>query len=311
MVTYNADGTVMVVDMGAMKIKSDHTKRYSFSEDKLIIEFGMGIKWNMSYDLSMPGVLKLNNFGGVEGTKANFFNFADVPVGNDIVISGQWLRDDNEGSSSLWDFKTNKDLHILTYFGGAKTVDRTYEYRVSGNNLIIHSLGDVLFDISAPGIFTIEEKLGEQMIKLNFYNFNVSVDEFVTLERASDIETALANAARVIINSVQQGNNIAITNFSSDDRSQSDFVTNELEFVLLKANLSLVDRSQLDVIRREQNLQLSGDVADDQIVSIGRFAGARLIITGSITGSDSTRRLRLRLLDTETGHIITAASERF
>ena len=73
----------------------------------------------------------------------------------------------------------------------------------------------------------------------------------------------------------------------------------------------MVDRSQLDIIRQEQDIQLSGIVADNEIISIGKFAGANLIITGSIDGSGATRRLRIRVLDIETARVIIAASERF
>jgi hypothetical protein len=131
----------------------------------------------------------------------------------------------------------------------------------------------------------------------------------------NDIVGALDNAARVIINSLQERNlrnqKIAIVNISSYDREQSVFVAGELEYILVQNRFTIVDRSELDRIRREQNFQLSGDVDDDQIVSIGKFAGAGLVITGSITGSGSMRRLRLRVLDTQSAELRGSASEPF
>ena len=73
----------------------------------------------------------------------------------------------------------------------------------------------------------------------------------------------------------------------------------------------IIDRSQLDRIRREQLFQLSGEVDDTQAISIGRIAGANVIITGAVTGAGELRRLRLRLLDTQTGQVLAAASERY
>jgi hypothetical protein len=134
-------------------------------------------------------------------------------------------------------------------------------------------------------------------------------------QRQDDIEGALNNAAKVIMAYLQERNlsnqRIAIVNISSTNREQSTFVAEELEVILDRNRFTIVDRSELDRIRREQNFQLSGEVDDTQIVSIGKFAGVGLVITGSITGSGSTRRLRLRVLDTQTAELKASASEPF
>jgi len=307
--TYEADGTIMKV--GGL-LKADNTVRYSISGNELTLHYGMGITQVMTFDLSTPGVIRFENYMGQRGLKGILFNLDALTPGSETVISGQWLYDDGQGTSTLWDFKTNTQVQLVSYLGGAKTMDRTLEYRISENNLIVYSFEVMPFDLSTPGLLKLGNYAGIEGANVQFYNFDgVQLNEFRTLARADDIESALKNAANAIMASIQQGSNIAISNISTEDASQSNFVANELEFILLNAKLSIVDRSQLDVIRREQNLQLSGDVADDEIVSIGKFAGAKYIITGSISGSDTTRRLRLRLLDTETAMVITAASERF
>jgi len=134
-------------------------------------------------------------------------------------------------------------------------------------------------------------------------------------QRPKDITGAVENAAKVIIGSLKQrnltGQRIAIVNISSQDREQTEFIAAELEFLLVSNSFIVVDRNELDRIRKEQNFQLSGDVDDAQIVSIGKFAGAGIVITGSITGSGSTRRLRLRALDTQTAEVRAVASEQF
>jgi hypothetical protein len=43
---------------------------------------------------------------------------------------------------------------------------------------------------------------------------------------------------------------------------------------MVNNGLIMIDRSQLDRIRREQNFQFSGDVDDEQRVFIGKIAGA-------------------------------------
>jgi len=127
-----------------------------------------------------------------------------------------------------------------------------------------------------------------------------------------NLEGPLNNAARVLMGSLKQRNSkIAILNVSSKDPSQSEFIAGELEYILVSNKFSVVDRNDLDRIRQEQRLQLSGDVNDNSIVSIGKFTGANVVITGSITGEGSSRRLRLRALSTETAEVLGIASESF
>jgi len=134
-------------------------------------------------------------------------------------------------------------------------------------------------------------------------------------QRSKDVTSAIENAAKVVMDSLKQrnlaGSRIAIVNISSQDKEQAEFIAAELEFMLVSGNFTIVDRRELDRIRNEQNFQLSGDVDDAQIVSIGKFAGAGIVITGSVTGTGSTRRLRLRALDTQTAEVRAVASEQF
>ncbi|MDR1637290.1 MAG: CsgG/HfaB family protein, partial [Treponema sp.] len=73
----------------------------------------------------------------------------------------------------------------------------------------------------------------------------------------------------------------------------------------------VVDRKSLDAIKSEQNFQYSGEVDDDSAVSIGKMLGASIVITGSVSGSGSTRRLRVKALNVRTAEIVAMVSERF
>jgi hypothetical protein len=124
------------------------------------------------------------------------------------------------------------------------------------------------------------------------------------------IEGALLRAAQDAIRNVPQRSRIAIVYITAPERSLIDYITGELEFIWVNAGFILTDRSQLDRIRQEQRFHLSGEVDDNTAVSIGRFAGANIIVTGSVDGEGDLRRLRLRAIDTETAHVIGVASER-
>jgi hypothetical protein len=64
-------------------------------------------------------------------------------------------------------------------------------------------------------------------------------------------------------------------------------------------------------LRSEQDFQMSGEVDDVTAVSIGKFAGANIIVTGRVDGEGELRRLCLRALDTQTAEVVSVASERF
>jgi hypothetical protein len=122
---------------------------------------------------------------------------------------------------------------------------------------------------------------------------------------------SLERAAKQIGGKIPAGSRIAIVYVTAGDSDVAEYIAGELEFILVNQGFIVIDRSQLDRIRQEQDFQLSGEVDDAHAVSIGKIAGANVIITGAVTGTGSLRRLRLRTLDTQTAQILSAASERY
>jgi len=242
-------------------------------------------------------------------------------------IYNDWLKLESFIIPQIYlEFNANGIYSYIPETNGERIIDQCL-YRIEGNevyngglieNDFNRSLNHLLknggfhtytFDASTPNVLTLKSpKLDFTLV---FNRFDVQIEEFTTLEQADGIESALQNASKKIITSLSKGKNIAISNVSAEEKDYSDFIANELEVILLDAGFVVLDRSQLDVIRQEQNLQLSGAVADNEIISIGKFSGANFVISGLIDGSGPTRRLRLRLLDVETARVITAASERF
>jgi hypothetical protein len=149
--------------------------------------------------------------------------------------------------------------------------------------------------------------------EISWYREGDDVDAWGIVIRPSQIgkvEGSLVKAAEQIMASVQPSSKIAIVYVLSHDPDTTEFIANELEYLMVNEGFTIIDRNQLDKIRNEQNFQLSGEVDDETAISIGKIVGADIIITGSITGSDSTRRLRLRALNTQTAQVMAVASER-
>jgi TolB-like protein len=95
---------------------------------------------------------------------------------------------------------------------------------------------------------------------------------------------------------------IAILNFSSNWQGLSTYVIDELNNAIVRnGSLTVVDRQQLDLVRQEQNFQISGEVDDKSAQSIGKFLGAQSVLSGSFTVIGNTYRFRVRVIDVETG----------
>jgi hypothetical protein len=124
------------------------------------------------------------------------------------------------------------------------------------------------------------------------------------------VEGALTRAANETLKNVPEKSKIAIVYITAMDRGTTDYVAGELEYIWVRSGYTIIDRSQLDRIRREQNYQTSGEVDDFTAVAIGKIAGADIIVTGAVDGEGNLRRLRLRALDTKTAQVVGAASER-
>jgi hypothetical protein len=130
-------------------------------------------------------------------------------------------------------------------------------------------------------------------------------------EMSTGITAAIVRVSRNLVRTLPKNQKIAVLNIAASDEDVVLFITDGIEQQLFDAGYSLVDRSQLDKIRAEQNFQLSGDVDDNQIVSLGKMAAARIVITGRITKMGNIQSLTLRALDVETGELVSRASDQF
>jgi hypothetical protein len=65
----------------------------------------------------------------------------------------------------------------------------------------------------------------------------------------------------------------------------------------------LVDRHQLDLIRAEQNFQMSGAVDDREALEIGKFFGAQTIVSGAVTPLGERYRMTIRALEVQSAKV--------
>jgi Ca-activated chloride channel family protein len=84
---------------------------------------------------------------------------------------------------------------------------------------------------------------------------------------------------------------------------------NESALTVLAGNprLTLVERSRLDAVRAEQRLAVSGMLDADAAIGVGRLLGARYMITGQVIPMTSQVIVFGRVINVETGEILSAA----
>jgi hypothetical protein len=192
-----------------------------------------------------------------------------------------------------------------SYLIEAKTLDRRFGKHLNNRNANLH--------LSVNSEYVVFE-----FDSSNWNNFSLGVLRFREDSRrkihidteAVGIVSALEKAAEDVAENFTARSRIAIVEITAQDRSTREFITGELEHILRGQGYTIIDRSQLDRIREEQRFGTSGEVDDNTAASIGRIAGANIVITGRVDGEGNLRRLRLRALDTASGQVVGTASER-
>jgi hypothetical protein len=97
-------------------------------------------------------------------------------------------------------------------------------------------------------------------------------------------------------------------NFSADP-VVSKYVIEELTaFLVNDGNLKVMNRSELELLRREMDFQLSGEVSDESAQSIGKILGVQTIISGELIPLGTQWRMRVKALEVETAYTQGAQS---
>jgi hypothetical protein len=126
------------------------------------------------------------------------------------------------------------------------------------------------------------------------------------------IESALKNAVEALADNIPANSTIAVVHFSSGDSEMSQYVLDEIAFHLANTGrFRVVDGNEINRLKRELNFQMSGEMDDNSLLSIGRMIGANIVINGNLTGSGATQYLRLNAINTETTQILAMVSESF
>lgn len=109
----------------------------------------------------------------------------------------------------------------------------------------------------------------------------------------------------------QYAKRIAVWDLESSNISYDKIVTlsNRLRSEMVKTNkFTIIDRSELNKILKEQGIQQTGIVDISTAVRIGKIIGVRYILVGSVNRVGYTKAIDIRMIDVETSVIKKTAS---
>lgn len=132
--------------------------------------------------------------------------------------------------------------------------------------------------------------------------------DLLAKDQSITIDEAIQQAGDYITNNdfLLSGTTVAIINIESSANKISEHIIEKLTTLLVNDGSLVVvsrDSRDRDLIRKELNYQMSGEVSDETFVGIGKQLGAQTIIIGSFDPIGSRYKLVIRVLDVKSGKL--------
>jgi len=126
------------------------------------------------------------------------------------------------------------------------------------------------------------------------------------------MEKAIADASDELSLKVSVKTEVVIAAIKAPDSKVADFLTDELTSYLMRSGkFTVLERGNaLNAVNAEQEFQMSGMVSDQSAVGIGKYLGAKVVITGTFDLYDGFNQLRLRAVDVQSSQLLAMPSSR-
>jgi tetratricopeptide (TPR) repeat protein len=113
------------------------------------------------------------------------------------------------------------------------------------------------------------------------------------------LDEAIEQSAREFKEKTASLRRIAIVQFDTEAEALSEYIMEEITAALVNFDFEVAERKNLDIIRKELDLQYSGEVDDEAMADIGRFIGAESVLVGELLKVGNTYRYRLSSIGVE------------
>jgi TolB-like protein len=124
------------------------------------------------------------------------------------------------------------------------------------------------------------------------------------------LDEAIIFSGTYLASQLSYGTVVVVSNFNATTASLSDYVIEELtKFLVKDGGLQVVARRELELLQREMDFQLSGEVSDETQQAIGKKMGAQTVISGSLSSVGGAYLMRIKAINVESA--VTQASESY
>jgi hypothetical protein len=123
-------------------------------------------------------------------------------------------------------------------------------------------------------------------------------------DKVYKLDKAVALVAKELSEKLPAGTKVVIYDIRAEKPEAGSYIIDELTYDLLQIDkLVVVDRENLEALREELSLQVSGDVSDESAQKLGAMLGAEVLITGSFDLLAANYRLATKAVQVETAQI--------
>lgn len=126
----------------------------------------------------------------------------------------------------------------------------------------------------------------------------------VYADTQSRSEKLAAEAVRTLLTKLPKDAGTAVLNISGAETALAGAIADGITYGLQQAGVPIVNWEYTSLVDAEKQYQLSGNVGDEDLVSIGSAAGIHTFVLVGITGMGSLRRLNVRVLDVARNTVI-------
>jgi tetratricopeptide (TPR) repeat protein len=117
---------------------------------------------------------------------------------------------------------------------------------------------------------------------------------------ALSLDEAIERSAIDIADKLPPGTRVAVAAFASSHENLSAYIMDAVAGVLVGSSLEVADRNNREYVYKELGFQMSGYVSDENAQAIGKFLGARYVITGQLVDLGGRYRYHLNGINVET-----------
>jgi hypothetical protein len=207
------------------------------------------------------------------------------------------------------------DAYTVYKFSYSQKYYRNSDYKHAANTAFMWTFAEsVPSDTFRQYLYFCISKADNTLLQYNDSgNFSATTQKVVARPGVpSSLEPAVDKLGNLIAGQLPEKSIVAVLSVYSDNVDIAQYALDELQYQLVSdKDFKVVDRQNISAIQKEQNFQLSGAVSDETAVSLGKFLGANIVITGVVSGTGASRRISAKAIDVETAEIVTMGRESF